>query len=203
MNQKKLDRINELARKAKTPEGLTPEELAEAVENGTITQERLHDALARIEKMKSGLKFPEKCPDTQAEFAKNRELAKYACEKALTVIGSAEDLRCNEDEKFLLLAPPPVALTLVDEQIGEAHLAKTVGETYRNAKCIEYPIPMDDATLKELCKEMESFDKIIIGTYNAHTELSDMVKTVKERDPAAKSSAEIRKVIPSQHHRER
>ena len=29
MEQKKIDRINELARKAKTPEGLTPEESAE------------------------------------------------------------------------------------------------------------------------------------------------------------------------------
>ena len=29
MEQKKLDRINELARKAKTPQGLTPEELRE------------------------------------------------------------------------------------------------------------------------------------------------------------------------------
>lgn len=29
MEQRKIDRINELARKAKTPEGLTPEELAE------------------------------------------------------------------------------------------------------------------------------------------------------------------------------
>lgn len=29
MDQKKIDRINELARKAKTPEGLTPEELTE------------------------------------------------------------------------------------------------------------------------------------------------------------------------------
>ena len=29
MEQKKIDRINELARKAKTPQGLTPEELAE------------------------------------------------------------------------------------------------------------------------------------------------------------------------------
>ena len=29
MDQKKIDRINELARKAKTPEGLTPEETAE------------------------------------------------------------------------------------------------------------------------------------------------------------------------------
>lgn len=29
MEQKKIDRINELARKSKTPEGLTPEELAE------------------------------------------------------------------------------------------------------------------------------------------------------------------------------
>ena len=30
--------------------------------------------------------------------------------------------------------------------------------------------------------------KIARTIYNAHTELSDMVKTVKERDPAAKSS---------------
>ena len=29
MEQKKIDRINELARKAKSPEGLTPEEIAE------------------------------------------------------------------------------------------------------------------------------------------------------------------------------
>ena len=29
MEQSKIDRINELARKAKTPEGLTPEEIAE------------------------------------------------------------------------------------------------------------------------------------------------------------------------------
>lgn len=29
MEQSKIDRINELARKAKTPEGLTPEETAE------------------------------------------------------------------------------------------------------------------------------------------------------------------------------
>ena len=29
MEQEKIDRINELARKAKTPEGLTPEETAE------------------------------------------------------------------------------------------------------------------------------------------------------------------------------
>ena len=29
MTQEKIDRINELARKAKTPEGLTPEESAE------------------------------------------------------------------------------------------------------------------------------------------------------------------------------
>ena len=32
MEQKKIDRINELARKAKTPEGLTPEETAERKE---------------------------------------------------------------------------------------------------------------------------------------------------------------------------
>ena len=144
--------------------------LAEAVKDGTISQERLNDALARIEKMKAGLKFPDHCPDTEVEFAENRALMKMAAEKALTVMGDADALKCEKDEKFLLLAPPPVALTLVDEQIGEAHLAKTVAEAYPNAKCIEYPIPMDDAQLSELCAEMENYDKIIIGTYNAHNE---------------------------------
>lgn len=144
--------------------------LAEAVKDGTISQERLQDALARIEKMKAGLKFPTHCPDTETEFAQNRALMKFAAEKALTLMGDPADLQCAKDEKFLLLAPPPVALTLVDEQIGEAHLAKTVAQAYPNAKCIEYPIPMDDARLDELCAEMASFDKIIIGTYNAHNE---------------------------------
>ena len=144
--------------------------LAEAVKNGTISQERLTDALTRIEKMKAGLKFPDHCPDTEAEFAENRALMKMASEKALTVMGNADALKCEKDEKFLLLAPPPVALTLVDEQIGEAHLAKTVGEAYPNAKCIEYPIPMDDGQLADLCAEMEHYDKIVIGTYNAHNE---------------------------------
>ena len=32
MDEKKIDRINELARKAKTPDGLTPEETAEREE---------------------------------------------------------------------------------------------------------------------------------------------------------------------------
>lgn len=32
MNQEKIDRINQLARKSRTPEGLTPEEKAEQAE---------------------------------------------------------------------------------------------------------------------------------------------------------------------------
>lgn len=160
--------------------------LAEAVQNGTITQERLTDALARIEKMKAGLKFPTHCPDTEREFAQNRALVKDACEKALTVLGDADALQCSKDEKFLLLAPPPVALTLVDEQIGEAHLAKTVGEEYPNAKCMEYPIPMDDETLENLCAQMEGFDKIIIGTYNAHAEPQQQKLMEKANEVAKK-----------------
>ena len=36
MTQEKIDRINELARKAKPPEGLTDEELKDAYEKGEI-----------------------------------------------------------------------------------------------------------------------------------------------------------------------
>ena len=40
MEQKKIDRINELARKAKTPEGLTP---AETEERAALRQEYLNN----------------------------------------------------------------------------------------------------------------------------------------------------------------
>lgn len=41
--------------------------LAEAVDNGSILNQRLKDALARVEKMKAGVQFPSHCPDTEAE----------------------------------------------------------------------------------------------------------------------------------------
>ena len=45
MEQKKIDRINELAKKAKTPEGLTPEELEERT---ALRQEDLDSVLGNL-----------------------------------------------------------------------------------------------------------------------------------------------------------
>ena len=45
MEQKKIDRINELAKKAKTPEGLTPEELEERT---ALRQEYLDNVLGNL-----------------------------------------------------------------------------------------------------------------------------------------------------------
>lgn len=45
MEQKKIDRINELAHKAKTPEGLTPEETAE---RATLRQEYLNSVMGNL-----------------------------------------------------------------------------------------------------------------------------------------------------------
>ena len=45
MEQKKIDRINELAKKAKTPEGLTPEELEELT---ALRQEYLDSVLGNL-----------------------------------------------------------------------------------------------------------------------------------------------------------
>ena len=45
MEQKKIDRINELAKKAKTPEGLTPEELEERM---ALRQEYLDSVLGNL-----------------------------------------------------------------------------------------------------------------------------------------------------------
>ena len=45
MEQKKIDRINELAHKAKTPEGLTPEETAE---RAALRQEYLNSVMGNL-----------------------------------------------------------------------------------------------------------------------------------------------------------
>lgn len=45
MEQKKIDRINELAHKAKTPEGLTPEETAE---RAALRQEYLNSVIGNL-----------------------------------------------------------------------------------------------------------------------------------------------------------
>ena len=45
MEQKKIDRINELARKAKTPEGLTP---AETEERAALRQEYLNSVMDNL-----------------------------------------------------------------------------------------------------------------------------------------------------------
>ena len=45
MEQKKIDRINELAHKAKTPEGLTPEETAE---RAALRQEYLNSVMDNL-----------------------------------------------------------------------------------------------------------------------------------------------------------
>lgn len=45
MEQKKIDRINELARKVKTPEGLTP---AETEERATLRQEYLNSVMDNL-----------------------------------------------------------------------------------------------------------------------------------------------------------
>lgn len=45
MEQKKIDRINELAHKAKTPEGLTPEEMAE---RAALRQEYLNSVMGNL-----------------------------------------------------------------------------------------------------------------------------------------------------------
>ena len=45
MEQKKIDRINELARKAKTPEGLTAEELEE---RAALRQEYLNSVMGSL-----------------------------------------------------------------------------------------------------------------------------------------------------------
>ena len=45
MEQKKIDRINELAKKAKTPEGLTAEELEE---RAALRQEYLNSVMGNL-----------------------------------------------------------------------------------------------------------------------------------------------------------
>ena len=148
--------------------------LAQAIADERLPMARLAQALERIDALKRNLSFPEGCPApaTDPLFTENRALVQKVCEAALTESGNPSVFSCDPEENFLLLAPPPVALTMVDEQIGAAHLAAAVKEVFPNACCVEYPLPLAPETVSQLRKEMENgpYSKILIGTYNAHTD---------------------------------
>lgn len=152
--------------------------LAQAVETGRLSRTRFDQACERIRGMKKALRFPDRCPDpeTDSVFVDNRKLVQNVCEAAITEQGNRDVFTCGSDERFLLLAPPPAALTMVDEQIGAAHLALAVREAFPSARCVEYPLPLTQESLKQLQKEMDSeeYSKILIGTYNAHGDVGQL-----------------------------
>lgn len=148
--------------------------LAQAICDGVIPRARVEEALGRIAAFKARLVLPTACPSPQADplFARNRTLAQDICQRALTLSGDPELLRCRPDERFLLLAPPPAASTQADE-LNRAHgLCEAVQAAFPHAVCTEYPYPLAEEDLPRALAQLGRgpFEKILIATYNLHTD---------------------------------
>ncbi len=149
--------------------------LLAALKSGRLSERRLDESVERILKEKekidiSGI-FHNKCPDIQNEelFRDNRVLAANICEKAFTYFGKSDFFKADEDEKFLFIAPPPVALTQVDENYSCFSVARAIKSAFPQAECEEYSLAPDKPELNMLksiaCKD---FSRIFICTCNAH-----------------------------------
>lgn len=147
--------------------------IEEAVRSGRISQARLFESVERIVKAKEGLPHvleERLVPATHAMFTTNRELVENICEEALTVEGDTEVFKASEEERFLIIAPPPAALTMVDELGGIRDLVTAVTEVYPNADGIRYSLPLQTNEADEICEAISAgrYTKALLGVYNAH-----------------------------------
>lgn len=148
--------------------------LARAICDGVIPRARLEESLARIAAKKRALPQPHTCPQPQTDalFAEDRALSRDICRRALTAKGEAALLRCGENERFLLLAPPPAALTMADETQGVHSLCAAVQRAFLQAECVEYAFPLSEQELAQLRARIArgGYSKILVATYNLHAD---------------------------------
>lgn len=148
--------------------------LQEAVTEGRIPRSRLFESVERILQVKGDLSLEGKknrpIPLTDPMFVANRELSTKVCEKALTLEGDAELFKISADESFLIVAPPPAALTMVDELGGIRDLVTSVTEVFPAAHGIRYSLPLAPGELEEINDAVSSgkYTKVLLGLYNAH-----------------------------------
>ncbi len=149
--------------------------LIAAVESGRLSEKRLDESVERILREKQSMEVSaflnSKCPDVHNEtlFSLNRSLAANITENALTVSGQTDFFTLGEKEQFLFLAPPPNALTQLDEKDGAFSLTGVMKTAYPQAMCVEYPLGPDGTLLDRLDALMSGdFSRIFVCTYNAH-----------------------------------
>lgn len=147
--------------------------LLNAVESGRIPAERLNEALERIEKVKEKL-FSEaqNIPSglTPELTRPNRQTAAAICEGALTLIGREDFFVPGKEERFLLLSPPPAALTMLDETDGPAELGTAIKGSFPNAVCLPYHFPMTEAEQAAILEEVAAgaCSRVYFALYQAH-----------------------------------
>lgn len=149
--------------------------LLTALQSGRLSQERLDQSVERILREKKQINISSflssKCPDTQNNtlFSNNRALAANIAEKSITAFGKQNFFRVGEDERFLFVAPPPAAVTMLDEKDGAISAVGAIKKAFPKALCEEYSFKLDKTEMERF-KDIFHGDhsRIFICTYNAH-----------------------------------
>lgn len=150
------------------------QELARAIQDGRISQSRLDQSLARIQSAKQALNCApcDPHPETDPVFIRGRALTEDVCKRALTADGDASVFRCRPDQRFLLIAPPPAALTMADEAQRSHDLCSAVAQAFPAAECVGFSFPLCPEELESIRVLLRSghYEKVLFATYNLHTD---------------------------------
>lgn len=146
--------------------------IQEAVRSGRITEELFFAAVERVVRAKQALpEMPEKrrIPADDPLSVANRALAVAISEQALTVKGRNEIFKVKKNERFAIIAPPPAALTLVDELGGSHDLVTAMTDAFPNAEGFRYSLPLREDELRKIGEALSEglYTKVIFGIYNA------------------------------------
>lgn len=150
--------------------------LLEAAEKGTITEERLRDAVERILYFKQEYNVNEFLSseyidiEQRPQFIKNRQNAREISRSSLTALSNPDFFTFAVQNKMLFVSTPPAATTMVDAEDCAFSVASAVQEAFPHADSIELPLNPDEEQGRRVAEKViaESYDKVIVFTYNAH-----------------------------------
>ena len=152
--------------------------LLKAVIDGRISENRLDESVNRIlqakhRAVKQGIERQD--PFTTPRFVANRKLTQDICESSLTLEGDSGFFRIREQDKVLVVAPPPVALTMVDTIVDGSEEAKrdliaAVTQAFPAVDGLRYSLPLSKDEQELLLEAVRSgrYTKIMVAVYNAH-----------------------------------
>ncbi len=140
----------------------------DAVKNGAIKEDVIHNAFDRIVKAKKqiGLSFNEICTPC-AYYPQHEEYAERICSKSIQVIRDDLDLiPLSTSSKVLVLSPPPIRSNIADDNIVRIRSFAYMAYERTGWDYVEIDINPSESQIDSILSKVDNYETVVCATYN-------------------------------------